>query len=285
MSAKPLIHIVITWVVFITACDSFLKHPEEEPVARVMDKYLYPSELKELIGPAISPSDSAQIVKNYIDEWIRKQLLLNKAELNLTEEQKDVSKQLEEYRSSLLIYKYEKNLIQQKLDTNISEAAIQNYYEENKSNFILEEPIVRALYIKVPLEAPNLNRLIYLYRSDSEDDIYQLESYCYQYAQKYDDFNDEWIEFNDILNEVPLNTSDPERFLRYNNYINVRDSSYLYLVRFREKIMPREEAPLNYVRSKIKSILMTKRKVEFINNLEANIYNNARNKGHFTIYY
>ena len=123
-------------------------------------------------------------------QLIKKQLLLQKAELNLTEEQKDVHNQIEEYRSSLLIFKYEQSLILQKLDTVITQTEIEEYYNENPSNFILDINLIKALYIKLPRKAPNVEALRQLYSSEKEDDIQQLESYCYQYATKYDFFDD-----------------------------------------------------------------------------------------------
>ena len=46
---------------------------------------------------------SISIIKNKIDLWVRKQTILKRAELNLTDEQKDIDDIVEDYRASLLI--------------------------------------------------------------------------------------------------------------------------------------------------------------------------------------
>ena len=175
------------------ACTTLENHNREKSIARVYGKDLYLSDLHDIFPKNVSQSDSMIILQNFVDKWVRKELILHRAELNLTEEQKDVTQQLDEYRSSLLIYKYEQSLIAQKLDTVIRHAEVQQYYDENPSNFSLEENIVKCLFIKLPVDAPNLYQLRQLYRSEKEEDVRQLESYCYQYAVKYDYFNEEWI--------------------------------------------------------------------------------------------
>ncbi len=269
---------------FFYSCSRLENKNKEEPIARVYDKYLYPSDIIDIFPINHLPRDSLLILKNFIDNWIKKQLILYKAELNLTEEQKDVNKQLEEYRSSLLIYKYEQNLIKQKLDTIITEEEIENYYTENSSNFILDKNIVKAVFIKLPFEAPNLNLIRQLYRSEKEEDFQQLESYCYQYAIKYDYFDDQWVDFENILQELPDDIRNPERYLRYNRTLEQQDSDSRYYVYIRDYKLVSEVAPLPYVNKNIKSIILNKRKLEFINDIENNIYQDALNKGSFTVY-
>jgi len=269
---------------FTSGCDHFDKRPAQQPLARVGEKYLYPSDVKDIFPQKLLENDSLMILHNFIDKWIKKQLLLQKAELNLTDEQKNVSKQLDEYRSSLLIFKYEQSLIKQKLDTIIWPDEIEQYYLENSSNFLLDNTIVKALFIKLPVDAPNQNRLRQLYRSDKEADIQQLESYCYQYANKYDYFDDQWIPFTRIQIELPEEISNPERYLRYNRYIEQQDSSFKYYVDIRDYRAESEVAPLDYIENNIKSIILNKRKIQFINEMENDIYNDAMKRGDFLIY-
>ncbi len=268
----------------IASCTSLDNRNKEKPLAQVYERNLYFSVIHDIFPKNISPSDSILILQNYVDKWVKKQLILQKAELNLTEDQKDVRQQLDEYRSSLLIYKYEQSLVAQKLDTVISQAEVQAYYDENPSNFSLDGHIVKSLFVKLPVDAPNLYRIRQLYKSEREGDFQQLESYCYQYAIKYDYFNDDWVPFESIVRELPNEIRSPERFLRYNRYIEQQDSLYRYLVNLREYHLSGTVAPLPYVQAKIRTIILNKRKVRFINVLENNIYMDALNKGDFTIY-
>lgn len=278
----PLVYIVLLF--FSISCQKFESRKTEKPLARVGQTYLYPSDVIEIFPVNISQNDSLRILNNFVDKWIKKQLLVEKAELNLTEEQKDVHNQIEEYRSSLLIFKYEQSLILQKLDTVITQAEIEEYYNENTSNFILDMNLVKALFIKLPRNAPNVETFRQLYSSEKEEDIQQLENYCYQYATKYDFFNDTWINFTRIQSELPQTVYSPERSLRWTRKIEQRDSIYNYFVYIRDYRVEGETAPIDYVTDNIVSIILNKRKVRFITEMENDIYNDGMSKGEFTIY-
>ncbi|MFC2115519.1 hypothetical protein ACFLTU_03545 [Bacteroidota bacterium] len=275
---------LLIFLIGISSCTTLDNRNKEQTLASVYDRNLYLSDISDIFPENISPADSILILQNVVDKWVKKQLILQKAELNLTEDQMDVRLQIDEYRSSLLIYKYEQNLLAQKLDTVISAEEVQAYYDENPPNFNLDKHIVKCLFIKLPIDAPNLYIIRRLYRSEKEEDFQQLESYCYQYAIKYDYFNEDWIPFENIAGELPNEIRSPERFLIYNRYIEQQDSLYRYLVNLREYQLSGSVAPLPYVEAKIRTIILNKRKVQFVNDLENNIYMDALNKGDFTIY-
>ena len=266
------------------SCTKLETRSREKSLAQVMETNLYPSDIRDIFPSNVSYEDSILIQQNYVDKWVKKQLILQKAELNLTEEQKNVRQQIEEYRSSLLIYKYEQNLILQKLDTLISDEEIEAYYMENPSNFNLEHHIVKALFIKLPRDAPDLWRVRQMYRSEKEEDFQELESYCFQYGVNYDYFDDNWTPFTTITRALPNEIRNPDSFLRWNRYIEQQDSSFRYLVNLREHSLAGTVAPLPYVEQKIRSIILNMRKVQFVRDLENNIYKDALNKGSFTIY-
>jgi len=284
---SPPILILLMLILFLSiliGCQKFESRKTEKPLARVGQTYLYPSDITGIFQANLSQNDSLLILNNFIDKWIKKQLLMQKAELNLTEEQKDVHNQIEEYRSSLLIFKYEQSLILQKLDTVITQAEIEEYYNENPSNFILDMNLVKALFIKLPRNAPNLETFRKLYGSEKEEDIQQLENYCYQYAAKYDFFNDAWINFTRIQSELPQTVWSPERSLSWTRKIEQKDSVYNYFVYIRDHRLEGEPVPIEYVGDKIESIILNKRKVRFITEMENDIYNDGMSKGEFSIY-
>ncbi len=257
---------------------------DEKPLVRVFDKYLYPSNLNDIIPANVSSSDSSILVNDYVDKWIRKQLLLRRAEMSLTDEEKDVDKQLENYRTSLLIFKYEQSLIKQKLDTIISMEEIEKYYSDNPANFLLNRNIVKAVYLKIPRDAPELWNLRRWYRSDTDDNLKKLEAYAFQYAEDYDYFNDDWIDFSEIEKNLPVRIDWPQNFLKYRKYYEVKDSTYYYFLNMKDFRLLGSVAPLSYVIQDIRTIIMNKRKIQLVNRLESNIYNDALNRGYFTIY-
>ncbi len=276
--------IILVIVLFFTHCSKFNRKQGKEPVARAFDKYLYPSDLQDIIPSYISKSDSVIVARDFIEKWIKQQLLLNKAELNLTDEEKNVDKQIENYRTSLLIYKYEQSLIKQKLDTFVSAKEIGDYYSEYSSNFVLNANLVKALFMQVPRTSPDVWKARWWYKSENEEDIKKLEDYCYQYATKYDYFNDNWIYFSEIEKILPVKIDNPERYLKYRKYIEFKDSTYHYFVNIKDYRLVGTVSPLETVRENIRNIIFNKRKIQLIKELESEIYNDALNRNNFTIY-
>ena len=276
--------IAIVFAMVVLASCSKKKQEAKIIVAKVLDKYLYLSDIQHIFPKGVSKEDSTSLAQAYITTWVKTQLLVNKAELNLPQDQLDIEQQLEAYRSSLLIYKYEEQMVKDKLDTVVSSDEIEQYFNQNTSNFILDENIVKALFIKVPKNAPNIENLKKWYKSDQREEIKKLDGYCYNYAAKFDYFKDGWVKFDIIKNELPKVIENEDEFLRTNRYIEQSDSSFLYFAYIKEKISKGSIAPLVYINFKIKDIILNKRKVKFLTDLESKIYNDAQDHSNFNIY-
>jgi len=272
--------------ILCASCTIEVAGPIDEPVARVNDKYLYKENLKKLFRQKVSDQDSITIAKNYIDNWVEEQLMLSKAELNLSDEEKDVQEKLNDYRNSLLIYKYQENYIKQNLDTLVTLEEIKKYYNENHQNFRLENNLVKALYVKLPEEIPNadLYRVKRWLSSSNEEDEQNLYNYCSEYAENFDDFDNDWVLFNMIQLQFPSQINNPDNRLRWRRYFETRDTAYLYYLRIDDFLPKSEIAPLEYIDEKIKGIILNKRKVTLVKELESNIYNEAMNREMIQIY-
>lgn len=276
--------VTIPALTLLPGCNLIGSDNEEAPVARVFDTYLYPSDLAGAIPEGSSESDSAVIARSYIDTWVRNQLMLHRAEEALSDDQKNVEKQIEEYRSSLLIYTYRQKLLQQKMDTLVTNQEIREYYEENPDNFILNDVIVKGTFIKVPLSAPDIANVRSWARSGSPDDLDKLEKYSINYAEKFELFNNTWIYFSTVMNQVPLEIQQPDRYLRYNRNIETSDAQFHYFIHISEYKNEGDISPLDLISEDIKSILLNKRKIEFYNSLESQVYTEGANRNQFEIF-
>lgn len=269
-----------TWLAILllgfTSCQ-FLKKDNEELLVSVYDKELYFSDIAALIPE--SRADSADFVNSYIDSWVKEQVMLHQADLNLTVEQEAIEQQIENYRNSLLIYAYQQALVSQKMDTTIYEYEIEEYYRKNKSNFELKGHIVRMIYVKVNEEAPNLKKLRQWYRSDKEDDKLLLEEYCYQFAEEFSLDDTTWFYFDDLKKTIPLATNNPSSFLQSNKHIEIQDSTGIYMVRFVKYRVKDGVSPLALEKERIKNSILNKRKLAFLKELENDLFQNELAKG------
>lgn len=280
---KCLIYLCCSFI-FIISCTRLQDGKDEDPIARVYDEYLYPSAFKDLIPSGLNQNDSIRITRRLIEEWVRDRLLLKQAELNLPEQMKDVERQVDEYRTSLLIFKYKQNLISQNLDSIIDKSEIQRYYNENSSNFVLEGDVVRVTWIKVPTSAPRIYEVRRWYRSSREDYMQSLEEYCGEYATSYSVNDTTWIPFTDILARTPLNINNPSQYLNYNRNIETRDPEYYYFIHINDRLKEGDLKPLSMVRNNIHTVLLNKRKLEYIQDMENTVYKEGLSRNQVEIY-
>jgi len=282
MRSYFLINIVL--LLLLASCSKNKQADSNPAVAKVYDTYLYLSDLEGIVPTQISKDDSIIIVRNYINNWIKKQLMLRKAEINLSNENRNIQKEIDDYKSSLLIFRYKQELIRQKIDTVVTDNEVQSYYNQFSGNFILNQNILKATIIKISNQLTDLQKLKQWLRSDDSETQLKLDEYCYQYATKYHSFNDDWINFNDLLKEVPLDPTNEDQILKYQKFIETNDSLFYYLVRINDYALKSTVQPIDYAELKIKSIILNKRKFTFLEEIENNIYNDALDRNEFVIY-
>ena len=189
-------------LIFLICSCEFFQKDSDQLLVTVYGEKLYFSDINHLLSPDINSDDSINLVKQLCEKWVKEQLLLNKAKINLPLVQQNVKSQVESYENSLLIYSYQKELLSQKLDTIVSIGEIDSFYKNNKENFVLRDHAVKVNYIKVKKEVPYLWRLKDLYNKSDEESMLKLEDYCYQFADDYY-IEDIWIYANNITNLFP----------------------------------------------------------------------------------
>ena len=276
--------LLILVVMLFSFCSKIGNNTTEEPLAQVGNIRLYPSDLKGLLKPGMQKKDSAIIVASLVEKWVRKQLILQKAEMNLTDQEKDVNLELDEYRTSLIIFRYEQKLVKEKLDTAVNPSEVDEYYKQNPSNFILNYDIVKAQFLKLNLQAPNIDKVKEWLRTENEENIKNIETYSIQYASKYEYFRDDWVNFDNIRMIFPGELPQNELQLRTTKVFEAKDSTSYYLLCIRDMQSKGQVAPYSYVDKDIRSILLLKRKQKLINDFENRIYFDALDKNNFKIF-
>ncbi len=271
----------------VSSCSFFKKNEagNERIVARVFDKKLMWSELETLIPSGTSKEDSTKIADSYIDNWIRQEVVLKKADSYLENDslRNHIDKQLEDYRNSLIRFAYEKEFVSQKLDTTVSEQEISNYYNTNKDNFELKDNIIKVIYLKVNRKSPKINKVKEWYKSDKEQDVKLLEDYCHQFAENFFLDQDTWLLFDDLIKEIPIRTYDKEQFLKNNRFVEIQDSTYYYFVNIKGFKIKDSTSPLVFEHDNIINIILNKRKLVLIEEMEKSAYDEAIKKNDIEI--
>ena len=268
------------------SCNLFRKQNSDrkDVVAKAFEYYLSEEDLSGIVPSGASKDDSVAIVKNYIDNWIRHKAVLHKAEKNLDDDKKNVTKQLDEYRNSLITYAYETELVRQKLDTSIDEEEILTFYKNHPQNFELKDNIIKVIYLKLNKKSPKLDKVKQWYKSHEKKDRELLEEYCHQYALNYYLDDNTWLLFDDLLKEIPIKTYDKEQFLENNRNIEIEDSSQIYLVNIQGFMIKNSISPLSFERKNIITMIMNERKLKLIDEMEHQAYQDAKKNGDVVVY-
>ncbi|MCF8331938.1 MAG: hypothetical protein K9H84_05755 [Bacteroidales bacterium] len=262
----------------------FENNKEGDPVARVGDTYLYKSDLEGLITNSGIARDSIETVNNYINNWVKQQVVLQKAEENLMANQLDIEQKLEEYRRSLIVYRYETELIKQNLDTIVSNDEIKEYYEKHQEDFVLRDNIIKVLYVKVRKDAPNQRQLGSFLKSEEPADRQKLREFCERYAVNYFLNDDTWLFFNDLLKEIPIKTYNQENYLRNNRYVVEQDSVFKYYINIKGFRIKESTSPLAFEKDRIRDIIINQRKMKLVREMEEAVLREAHKNKKIEIY-
>ena len=272
-------NIFLILFLFLLSCQQ--KEVDRVQVARVLNEYLYLDELPS------SPHfvDSVMFVQDFINQWATKKLLINKAEFNLENNPLFIDSLVTVYRNSLLIHYYKQILIQNRLDTIISDSLIIDYYNNNIGNFNLKEDLVKIQYVKVKKIAPNIDFLAKNYYSTNEDDLLKVEEYCLQFAERFFLTDVNWISWSDFSKDLPtLSYQQQKNLLKKNREFELEDSTYRYFLFIQDFKLKGTAYPLEYVSSLIKQVLINKQKKQIINNIEYDLIQDAIINNNFEVY-
>ncbi len=271
-------------VIMLMAGCSYFKKEDDSVVARVEDKVLTLPEVNEVIPDGLSKVDSTLFADDYVKKWVKQELLIKKAEENLIPVMKDVTNELINYRNSLIIYRYKNELMKQKMDTVVSRAEIEQYFNDHRDDFKLNRNIVKGAYVKIIRGLFEKSIVTALCENTTPLGISELRDFCIQYSQNYGIYIENWIEFDIILNNLPVEIPDQESFLARNDRIEATDSDYYYFATIKDYRLINETAPIEYVSENIRNLILNKRKMVFLNKVDDDIFVEGIRNRKFIIY-
>ena len=278
-----LVWVGLIFTMFFSTCQE--KHEDKgEVLASVYGKNLYRTDLDDIFYEGISYNDSVLRSKVYIDKWVRNQLLVRQAENNLEPEQLDFSKRLEEYRNSLVINKYETELIKQNLDTKVTEDQIQEYYNENSDEFRLNRDIVRIATVNLPRDSKKKWLFIKLLRDYDSIMIDSVTSLSKEYALDWNMDVEQWHNFDEVAEKFKLNVTDNKSFLNENKYYVVINDDVYSVIRFCKYRVMGDVSPCEIEVDRIKYIILSNRKKDLLEKLYDDLYSKAVQENAFDVF-
>ena len=257
---------------------------DDQVVARVGQKKLYKSEVERFIPNMIPAEDSTRLAEQYINTWAMDLLYLDVAETQLSKEELDVTADLEDFRRSLLKYRYEQRYINDRLDTLITEDQIRQYYTAHADDFELKRPVLKVRFVDVMKDSPNFDAILKMMSSKEYDDIQRADTLAKSTALRWFDSADTWMDAGELAKSFGLDWESMLSHLKGDMIRYEPEDRADLMAAYVVEIQRKGTAPLEFVSERIRDILMSARKHDLMNSLERDLLQNALESKKFVIY-
>jgi hypothetical protein len=182
-----------------------------------------------------------------------------------------------------MLFALDQKLVNLYLDTNVSDAEIENYYRTNRSQFELKGNILKFDFVKLKKRSRYTSEFRRLLKASDYQSRDRLREYAEKNATDYW-FPTEWIPLNQLLDEMPLEVENQELFLRRTTYAETDDSLFTYLLRINDYRTTDSISPLEFEKGKIRNIILNSRKSYLLENKRQQIIDEAFKKDQAEIY-
>jgi len=275
----------ISLLALCVSCDYFRSKQQNDPVlAEAEGKTLRLSEVKNIFFAGITPEDSLELLKNHIYNWTSRCVLAAKAEQELDKQQLSVAKELDDYRMSLLAYRYEMFRLQRDLDTLVSNDELLRYHEQNSSGHSASfSPRVKAVYVRVRHNAEKLNELRSALTENKDRQF--LDSLLMAMSVQPDYFGNRWIVVEEIPGLLPFTQEDCNFAIRNNlSVIEEKRGEIVHLFGIREVSRRPDYPPVSQLREQYYNTIINQRRMELLKKIEKEVYNDALDNQRLKIY-
>ncbi|WP_367399966.1 peptidyl-prolyl cis-trans isomerase [Psychroserpens sp. SPM9] len=277
--------VLVISIMTLVSCDFFKETDDRIPVARIGENYLYQEDIEDLVVEGTPANDSTQIVNSFINRWATQQLLLDGAVRNLSEgKQADFNKLITQYKNDLYTKAYLEALVKKSIDTVVNETEAKAVFDANQETFKLNEELVKFRYITIPQNAINEDEIKSRFKRFDADDKRYLDSISVQF-KSYSLNDSVWVKASQMTEKISvLNSENKKELLKKSNFVQLKDSLDLYLMQIKDVLSQNDLAPLEYVKPTVEQIVINKRKLELIKQLEKDITKDAIKNKQFEIY-
>ena len=234
----------------------------------------------------LNNTDTNILIKKYIDNWLRKQVVLDQAYLYIDYEDSDIDRIVQNYKDDLVLQTYKNELSRSKFDTVVSEKDISKYYYDNQQTFMLMKDIFKARLIVLQKNNVVLSDLQDLIDASSDEDLYKLMKLCRSYSVDYILNDSIWRYSSDFTFRLPfIEKESYDRLFLKNKIFNFTDDKYDYILFIKDFKINGETSPLSFEYNNIKNLIQSQRVKMHIEEIEDNLYNKALLSGEIKIYY
>ena len=275
-------YIILFFLFF--SCDNYFKNQSNIDVARVEDEYLTQFEINNIFENSKDLADSTMVLSNYVNNWAANILLIQRALVNLTEEnQNRIQDLVDDYEKNILINSYIDAMINENMNLEVSPYELESFYKKYKETFKLTEDIFKIRFVYISNLNPDIRLFKKKLRRFNIDDVRYLDSLSFQFNRF--SLNDSvWKNKNEVFYQLPNLKKVNKYMLKKSNFIEIKDSLGLYLINIKDVLKANQFAPQEYVSETLKRMIINNRKLVFIDQLRKDITKDAIKNKSFEIY-
>jgi len=274
----PLSHLKIAIICGLTLCigcqntSKSDKLPQDLVIATVGLKELRSSTVDQVLHSYASHEDSLALATAYVDNWIRDQLMMKEALDRFSEDIK-VNRLVEDYKGRLLKHHLELAIINERFDTLITDAELNEYYEKVKTQFSLNEPIVKCTFVKFNKDTKSLSEFYKDWRADED---HAVRTFAAAYGDEVSMDTSIWRPVSELktwysgFSERVILQKRPQRQL------DAESQYYLKVVDVMDK---GTFSPLAYIKPQLERMLLHQRRQAIIGDYKQELYERGISKG------
>jgi hypothetical protein len=269
----------------MSSCSFFEKNKYEKSIAKVNEVILYESDLIKHLPKKLTYNDSVLFVTQFINNWATKQLLKQRAILNLESSKIQLFEEMaNDYKLELYSNAYLNALIAKKLDTIIPNSELDTLYKYSKKNYTLNEVLLKYRYIILEKDYKDIESVKKKFIRYNFNDKIILDSLSIQFTSF--NLNDTlWVKKNKLEENLPiLKIGNNIELLKKSNFLQFEDSIRVYLVQINDLLKRHDQAPQQYVEKTLEQIVLNKRKLRLIKQLEIDVRKDAIQNKELQIY-
>ena len=273
---RKLLFLTVLFSLLLAGC----QQKKDRVVAQVYSHKLYASEVQRQLPSGMSTDDSLAFAAKLIDSWISEQLLLAEAERELPMRDKQFQKEMAEYRNALIRNRFLERIT---ADTNafyVTDEEVRATISQARTNFVNEKEIVRINYVKVSDKSP-IKEKVKEILFDEEKRLLEKDRIAELCADSVEYFidDDTWLFWDDIQLEVDIDLKVPDGTFGQPQYIEKNSGESCYLIVILDYKSEQTGADSRDYFESVRTMLIQKKKTEFINQKLDELYQQAEKAG------
>jgi len=227
--------------------------------AKVNNQVLTEEDAKTLMDFLGYDFDSKDHRKKFTHEWINKQVFLQELKKTNPTEFEKMQLNLEWQSGDLAKFHLEEAYINNMMTEGFSDSLVLDYFEKHKEDFVLNDYIIKALYIKVPIKAPKQEQLKQDFLLKKDKDFTKVISYAKLYAENFYYNDSTWVYFEEMLKDAPVEKLNKDNIILNRAKTYFSDENYVYYLNIIDYKLKDAVPPLEFLKPAIIQLLTSRK--------------------------